>query len=82
MDEQAQSLNDDLYGWRSVKTEGLVAHDAHLGLVLHEVVGYERNEMVGAHQNGNRSGGNAQLDELAHLLHQLVQHAHLIIVVG
>ena len=82
MDEQAHGVDHQADGAGGIEPEGLVADDGHLGHLLHEILGDEGDDGIGAHEDGNLFLRDAGVDEFSDGLRQTSEHVVLIVFAG
>ena len=70
-----QRSDDDLYGWRGIETESLIAHHVNIGQRLQQVIGNQWYMGVATHENGNVPGTGSSTDEAAHAVGHVLKHS-------
>ena len=82
MYEQAHGIDEQSHGAGGIEPEGLVADNGHTWHLLHEVLGDEWDDDVGAYKDGDLLLRDAGVDEFSDGLCQAAEHVVLIVFAG
>ena len=82
MHNKSQGVYQQAYRTRGIQTERLVAHNAHLFHVLHEVSGYDGYQRIGAHQYGYVTLAGPLAHQFPDGLLRVAEHILLILIGG
>ena len=79
-DEEPHGADEQTDGVGGVETEGLVGDDGHLGHLLHEILGDEGDDAIGAHEDGYLLQGGTGGQEFADGRRQVLEDLRLVVV--